>query len=91
MSSEEKAPYFSYRVRIADVKSPKEHVGLKEFTCEVTYGNQDVKYEIKDKSDLGNISEKTVFDQVEELFKQRDQWAEQRGFKFLDKEVKYSG
>lgn len=91
MSQEEKTPYFSYRVRIGDVKSPKEHVGLKEFTCEVTFGNQDVRYEIKNKEDLADVKEKTVFDQVEELFTQRDAWAKERDFKFLDQEVKYGG
>lgn len=85
MSIEEsKAPYFSYRVRIGDVKSPKEFIGYKEFTCEVTFGNQDVKYVVKNKNDLADIEEKTVFDQVEELFKQRDEWAKQRGFKFIE-------
>ena len=85
MSSEEKkAPYFAYRVRIGDVTSPKDLVGFKEFTCEVTFGNQDVKYIVKNRNDVADIEEKTVFDQVEELFKQRDEWAKKRKFTFVD-------
>ena len=83
MSTEEKSPYFSKRVRIGDVTSPKDLVGLKDFTVEITYGNQDSKI-IKNKSDVSDIQEKTIFEEIEELFKQRDIWAKQRGFTFVD-------
>ena len=83
MSTEEKQPYFSKRIRIGDVTSPKDLVGFKEFTVEITYGNQDSKI-IKNTNDVADIKEKTLFDEVEELSKQRDEWAEKRGFKFVD-------
>ena len=83
MSIDDKPPYFSKRVRIGDVTSPKDLIGFKEFTVEITYGNQDSKI-IRNKSDVSDIKEKTIFEEVEELFKQRDEWANQRGFKFVD-------
>ncbi len=83
MSQEEKSPYFSKRVRIGDVTSPKDLLGFKEFTVEITYGNQDSKI-IKNKNDVSDIKEKSLFDEIEELFKQRDEWALKRGFKFVD-------
>jgi len=87
MSNEEKAPYFSKRVRIGDVTSPKDLVGYKEFTVEITYGNQDAKTIIKNEADLADIQHKTIFDEIEELFKQRDKWAKERGFKFVDQRI----
>ena len=87
MSTEEKAPYFSKRVRIADVTSPKDLVGFKEFTVEITYGNQDSKTIIKNRQDLADVTHKTIFDEVEELFKERDEWAKQRGFTFVDQRL----
>jgi hypothetical protein len=90
MSSEggDKSPYYSKRVRISDVLSPKDLVGLKEFTVEITYGNQE-KIIIKNKNDVAEIlNEKNIFDEVEELYKLRDSWAKQRGFKFVDQIIK---
>ena len=86
MSSEEKAPYFSKRVRIADVTSPKDLVGYKEFTVEITYGNQDSKI-IRNRSDVSDIKEKSLFDEIEEIFKDRDEWAKKRGFTFVDQRL----
>ena len=83
MSTEEKAPYFSKRIRIGDVTSPKDLVGFKEFTVELTYGNQDSKI-IRNMQDAGDIKEKKLFDEIEEIFKQRDAWAKDRGFTFVD-------
>ena len=83
MSEEQHSPYFSTRVRIADVTSPKDLVGLKEFTIEVTYGNQDT-IKIAHPDDVANITEKGIFDHIEEMFKQRDDWAKGRGFTFVD-------
>ena len=86
MSTEEKAPYFSKRVRIADVTSPKDLVGFKEFTVEITYGNQDSKI-IRNRSDVSDIQQKSIFDEIEELFKERDVWAKKRGFTFVDQRL----
>jgi hypothetical protein len=84
MSYEDKSPYFSKRVRIADVTSPKDLVGFKEFTVEVTYGNQEVRKIVKNMADLADIEERNIFDDIERLFKQRDDWAKKRGFHFVD-------
>lgn len=83
MSSEEKQPYFSKRIRIGDVTSPKDLVGFKEFTVELTYGNQDSKI-IRNRNDLSDITETKLFDEIEQIFKERDAWAKERGFTFVD-------
>lgn len=80
---DEKSPYYSKRVRIADVKSPKELVGMKEMTVEIIYGNQENKI-IRNKEDLLDVKEKNIFDEIEEIYKQRDEWASKRGFTFID-------
>lgn len=84
MSSEEHTPYFSKRIRIGDVTSPKDLVGTKDFTVELTFGNQEI-ITIKNKDDVAEIlQEKNMFDIVEEIYAQRDVWAKKRGFTFLD-------
>ena len=88
MSSEEHTPYFSKRIRIGDVTSPKDLVGFKDFTVELTYGNQET-IAIKNKEDVAaTLQEKNMFDVVEEIYTQRDEWAKKRGFKFVDQYVK---
>ncbi|UVF62269.1 hypothetical protein [Nitrososphaeria virus YSH_1032793] len=82
--TEEKSPYFSKRIRIGDVTSPKDLVGFKDFTLELTFGNQDAII-IKNPSDVADVSQKGLFEMVEEIFKERDEWAEKRGLKFIDK------
>ncbi len=59
---------FSYRIRIGDITSPKDLIGLKDFTLEIT----------------SNKPELEVFDFVEKIFQKRDVWASTRGFVFLD-------
>jgi len=83
MSFDDKSPYYSKRVRIADVKSPKEMVGFKEMTVEITYGNQETK-KISNPNDFADFKEQNIFDEIEELYKQRDEWALKRGFTFID-------
>ena len=84
MSSEEKSPYFSKRIRIGDVTSPKDLVGCKDFTVELTFGNQEI-ITIKNKEDLAEtLKEKNMFDVVEEIYAQRDAWGKKRGFTFVD-------
>jgi hypothetical protein len=88
MSSEEHTPYFSKRIRIGDVTSPKDLVGFKDFTVELTFGNQEI-ITIKNKDDVAEVlQQKNLFDMVEELYSQRDEWAAKRGFKFVDQYVK---
>ena len=85
MSSEEKAPYFSHRVRIADVKSTKEFVGYKERTIEVTFGNSIETKISTDPNDAGDIKFQNMKEVFLDLFKITDEVAEARGFKFMDK------
>ena len=83
MSTEDKSPYFSKRIRIGDVTSPKDLVGTKDFTVEITMGNQDAII-IRDKTDVAKTENKNLFDIVEEIYAQRDEWAKKRGFLFID-------
>lgn len=83
MSQEDKSPYFSKRIRIGDVTSPKDLVGTKDFTVEITMGNQDAII-IHDIQDVAKIEEKDIFDIVEELYTKRDEWAKKRGYTFVD-------
>ena len=85
MSTEEKSPYFSKRVRIADVKSPKEYIGFKERTIEVTFGNSSETIIYKDPKDLGDIISHDMKEMILDLFKLTDEIATERGFTFLDK------
>jgi len=87
MSTEEHTPWHSKRIRIGDVTSPKDLMGYKEFTVEITYGNQEVK-KIYNKEDVAQIKEKSLFQEVEEIYKERDEWAKKRGFKFVDQYTK---
>jgi len=57
-----------YRIRIGDITSPKDLIGLKDFTVEIT----------------SNKPESEIFDFVEKIFQKRDVWAISRGFVFLD-------
>ena len=59
---------FSYRIRIGDITSPKDFIGLKDFTLEIT----------------SDKSETEVFEFAEKIFQKRDAWAIKRGFSFLD-------
>ncbi len=85
MSTEEKAPYFSRRVRIADIKSPKECVGMKERTIEVTFGNSTEAVIYKNPSDIADVKSHDMKEMILELFTITDQIAKERGFEFLDK------
>jgi len=86
MSDENHSPYFSKRIRIGDVTSPKDLVGMKDFTVELTFGNQEI-ITIKNKDDVAQtLKEKNMFDIVEEIYSQRDEWSKKRGFKFIDQE-----
>ena len=57
-----------YRIRIGDITSPKDLIGLKDFTLEIT----------------SNKPEEEVFEFAEKIFRQRDIWGNTRGFVFLD-------
>ena len=85
MSTEEKSPYFSKRIRIADIKSPKECLGLKERTIEVTFGNSTEAVIYKNPSDVADVKSHDMKEMILELFRISDEIATERGFEFLDK------
>lgn len=83
MSTEEHSPYFSMRTRIGTVTSPKEFVGYKELTVELTYGNME-NIIVKNKEDVADIVQniplaKKIWDLHDEVVKE----GIERGNKFL--------
>jgi len=85
MSQDEKSPYFSKRVRIADIKSPKECIGMKERTIEVTFGNSTETVIYSNPSDVADVKSHDMKEMILELFRITDEVAKERGFTFLDK------
>ena len=83
--SEESTPYYSNRMRIADVKSPKELIGMKERTLEVTMGNTDKPVIITNPNDVGDVKSQDMKAMFLEMFKMSDEIATERGFEFIDK------
>jgi len=90
MEDETKSPYFSVRTRMGDVTSPKDMVGLKDFTCEITLGNQDT-IKISNPADFADVKQKDIFDLFRDVFKKRDAFGKEMGFTFVDQVVKYGG
>jgi hypothetical protein len=85
---EPKAPYYSVRVRIGDVVSPKAWIGYKERSVEVTYGNMMIRKTGEvDKLDIGAEETRTLKEELQDAFKQTDALARERKFKYVD-EVK---
>ena len=83
MSTEEHSPYFSMRTRIGTVTSPKEFVGYKELTVELTYGNME-NIIVKNKEDVADIVQniplaKKIWDLHDEVISE----GLSRGNKFL--------
>ena len=87
MSGEEHTPYFSVRIRIADIKSPANLVGLKERTVEVTMGNTTNPIVYRNSKDVADVKNQTLKEMLLETFDQSDEVAKERGFTFMDKVV----
>ena len=71
------------RTRIGTVTSPKEYVGFKDLTVEITYGNME-NVKVVDERDVANILNniplsKKIWDLHEEVKKE----GEVRGYKFV--------
>lgn len=88
MSVDEKPPYFSKRVRIADVTSPKECLSMKERTIEVTIGNSEKPTVYTDPKDVADVKQQNVKEMLLELFTITDEIAIIRNFKFVDQYVR---
>lgn len=86
--SDESSPYYSNRMRIADVKSPKELIGFKERTMEVTIGNTDKPVVVNNPEDVADVKSQTMKEMFLEMFKISDEIATTRGFAFIDKKEK---
>ena len=87
--NEPKSPYYSTRVRISDVTSPKAWIGYKERTIEVTYGNQEFRdIPSENPQDIGDTAKKSLKDEILEAFRITDEVAEERKFKFVDQTKK---
>ena len=84
--SEEHTPYYSVRARIGDIKSPKELVGLKERTIEITIGNTDKPITKTNPKDLADVEQKDLKELFIQAFEKTDEVAKERGFQFMDKE-----
>lgn len=84
MSIEEKPPYFSKRVRIADVTSPKQCLGMKERTIEVTIGNSEKSKQFTNPQDVADVKQQDLKEMLLELFRVTDEIAADRNFKFVD-------
>ena len=85
--SEDHTPYFSVRVRIADIKSPANLIGLKERTVEVTMGNSTNPIVYRNTKDVADTKNQTLKEMLLETFKQTDEVAKERGFSFMDKVI----
>ena len=87
MSTENKDPYFSKRMRIADIKSPKECLGMKERTLEVTIGNTNAPTIAHDPKDLMNIKDANMKQMFTDMFKISDELAKEHKFQFISGEL----
>ena len=88
MGIDDKPPYFSKIVRIADVTSTKECLGMKERTIEVTVGNSEKPTVYTDPKDVADVKQQDIKEMLLELFTITDEIASKRDFKFVDKYVR---
>jgi hypothetical protein len=71
------------RSRIGTVTSPKEYVGFKELTVEITYGNME-NVIIRDEKDIMNILEnKPLSKKIWDLHEEVKAEGVNRGYKFV--------
>lgn len=89
MSEEQHTPYYSTRVRIADVKSPKELIGLKERTVEVIIGNTKAPVTKTNPNDLADVESKDMVALLKAGFEDSDKVAKDKGYKFIDQVKEY--
>ena len=82
--TDQPTPYYSNRLRIAVIKSPKELIGMYERTLEVTIGNTDKPVTVINPKDVADVKSQTMKEMFIEMFKISDEIAKEREFKFID-------
>jgi hypothetical protein len=86
MSSEEKTPYFSKRIRIGDMKPTKDTLGLryKERTFEVTMGNAKETVTVVNPSDVADIKSQSMKEIFSDMIKDSDELATENKWTYID-------
>lgn len=84
MEDNEHTAYFSKRIRLADVTSPKEFFGMKERTLEVVVGNSDKPKTYTNPKDVAAIKQQNLKEMLLELFDMTDEIGKIRNFKYVD-------
>lgn len=86
MSTEEKSPYYSKRLRIGDMKPTKDTLGLryKERTFEVTMGNAKEAVTMTNPADLGDIQSQSMKEIFKDMIKDSDALAHENKWTFID-------
>lgn len=82
--NDSKAPYYSIRVRVGNVTSPKPWIGYLDRSIEITYGNQETKL-IRNLKDAGDLTEqRSLMEDLETKWVGLTEWAKQHDLKFVD-------
>ena len=82
--NDSKSPYYSIRVRVGNVISPKAWIGYLDRSIEITYGNQETK-SIKNPRDVAEtLEERSLMDDLEKKWVGLNEWAKQHDLKFVD-------
>lgn len=82
--AENKSPYYSIRVRVGNVISPKAWIGYLDRSIEITYGNQDITI-TRDPEDVSSIiGKRSLMDDLETKWVGLNEWAKQHDLKFVD-------
>lgn len=85
---ESKSPYYSIRVRVGNITSPKAWIGFMDRSIEITWGNQDVQT-IRNAKDISEVvKERTMMDDLEKTWIGLDAWAKKHKLTFVDQAKK---
>lgn len=84
MSQETHAQYFSKNIKISDIVSPKEFIGMKKRSIEVTVGNAANPTTYRNPEDVADTKNQDIKEMLLELFKITDEIALEKSFKFVD-------
>ena len=78
-----KDPYFSMRTRIGTITSPKEYVGFKELTVEITYGNMENVKVINEKDIAQVLDNIPLSKKIWDLHEEVKAEGKKRGYSFV--------